>query len=94
MLEPIMLVTLRNREGGKSRKVVYVFLKGNLCIRLFVYTLISICMFICLDFSYTIYQACISNVYVIDINLAQLCFGTIHKTIYMMKIMDDIVVCI
>lgn len=90
-----MSVTLRNREGGKSRKLVYVFLKGNLCIRLFcLYFNQYLHVHIYLDFSYTIYQACISNVYVIDINLAQLCFGTIHKTIYIMKIMDDIVVCI
>lgn len=90
-----MSVTLRNREGRKSR-VVYVFLKGKThtgsASGFFVYISSGICMFVYLDFGYTIYQACISNVHVTDINLFY--FGTIHRTICIMKIMGDIVVCI
>ena len=80
-----------NREGRKSGKIVYMFLKGNLCVKLF-----------CLYFNQYLhvhifrfqlyYILSISTIHVPDINL--FCFGTLHKRIYIMKIIDHTVGCI
>lgn len=72
------------------RRPYICFCKGASALGFFIYTLISICMYVYIDPNCTPYWAFISATWVPDVNL--FCSGTFHKIICGIKVIDGTVV--